>query len=94
MTETTQPAEVTRLHDEIDARETGSDQGATREIDLRVERDEARRFARRFRWLAFDGCDNGTSVFRQLGLDKLPDWFDAATPEPDLSNKPIGWIDA
>jgi len=63
-------------------------------IDLRVERDEARRFARRFRWLAFDGCDNGTSVFRQLGLDKLPDWFDAATPEPDLSNKPIGWIDA
>lgn len=46
---------------------------------FRAERDEARRFARRFRWLAFDGCDNGTSVFRQLGLDKLPDWFAAGS---------------
>jgi FtsZ-binding cell division protein ZapB len=33
-------AEVQRLTDELDARESSSDQAATREIDLRVERDD------------------------------------------------------
>lgn len=48
----------------------------------RAERDEARTIARHLRHIAFEGFDNGTSVFQQAGLDKLPDWI-AATPDED-----------
>lgn len=40
-----------------------------------ADRDEARKLARTFYGIALDSFDSPRSVFKQLGLDVLPDWL-------------------
>lgn len=84
--------EVQRLTDELDARESSGDQAATREIDLRVERDEARKLARGLRGLHYanypiddDPDEPDKWITLALALDALPDWL---TAEPHAEETP------